>query len=149
VLLVSLLVFGLFTPVFAQLVCVLDAGGNLEPTHTDFSAGGLLILSSIDEDMIMSDPSAWVGRTVVVEGSISPYLPPGWWWPPWNYELSSNGTTIGVSWQGGDYNIYNGINVTVLGVITAGQWNEMLANGTVIQYGPVDYFIQAIAMEPL
>jgi hypothetical protein len=118
-------------------------GGNFEPTHADLS------VSSTEEMLIMSDPSVWVNCTVLLEGTISPYLPPGWWWPPWDYELSSYGTTIGVLWLDNGNNIYNGINVTVLGVITAGQWDAMLANGTVIQYGPIDYFIQALAIEPL
>jgi cell division protein FtsL len=90
-------------------------------------------------NIVTSDPSAWVNRTVVVEGVISRFLPPGFWWPPWNYELNSSGTTIGVSWNG---IFLNGENVTVLGVVTGGRCNEMLANGTFTSYGPV-YFIEA------
>jgi hypothetical protein len=92
--------------------------------------------------IITGDPSAWVNRTAQVEGNISSFLPAGFWWPPYNYELSSNGTMIGVSWQG-EYSLYNGKNVMVLGIVTEGRWNEMLANGTVTTYGPVIYFIEA------
>jgi len=85
-----------------------------------------------------------VNRTVVVEGNISPYLPPGWWDPPWNFELYSSATnaTLGVFWQG-DYNPYNEKNVIVQGVVMEGQWRAMLANGTSILYGSVVYFIEA------
>jgi hypothetical protein len=109
-------------------------------TNLEGQLNDVLNESSSFGDIIMSDPSAWVNRTVVVEGNISSFLPPGFWWPPWNYELGSNGTTIGVSWQG---EFYNGKNVLVLGVVTGGRWNEVLANGTVITYGPIVYFIQA------
>jgi uncharacterized protein YoxC len=97
-------------------------------------------------NIITNDPSAWVNRAVVIEGTISPFLPPGFFWPPWNYELSSNGTTIGVSWQGTSY---NGRNVTVLGVVTGGRWSEMFANGTVALYGPLVYFIEAQGIDVL
>lgn len=90
---------------------------------------------------LTSDPSAWVNRTVVVEGNISAYNPPGWWDPPWNYELSSN-ATIGVFWQG-NYNLYNEKNVIIRGVVMEGQWREMLANWTSTLFGPVVYFIKA------
>lgn len=107
---------------------------------------GILNRSISPLDIVTSDPSTWVNRTVVVEGIISPFLPPGWWWPPWNYELNSSGTTIGVSWQG---SFYNGENVTVRGVVTEGRWNVLFANGTVTLYGPVVYFIEAESIEPL
>ena len=107
---------------------------------------GILGESTSVLNIIVSDPSAWVNRTVVVEGTIGSFLTPGFWWPPWNYELSSNGTTIGVSWQGTSY---NGENVTVLGVVTGGQWSEALANGTVALYGPVVYFIKAERIDVL
>jgi hypothetical protein len=97
-------------------------------------------------NIITSDPSAWVNRTVVIEGTISPFLPPGFFWPPWNYEISSNGTTIGVSWHG---TFYDGENVTVQGIVTGGRWSEMLTNGTVTLYGQVVYFIEAEGIDVL
>jgi hypothetical protein len=139
VLLVGLLAFGLFTPVFAQFVCVLD-GGNFEPTHPDLSA------SSVEEMLIMSDPSDWVNSTVLLEGIIDPLvMSTGNSVPPWDYALSSNGYTIGVSWQG---TFYNGEYVTVLGVVTAGHWEENEMNGTVAS-GPLVYFIEAESIELL
>jgi len=109
-------------------------------TNLQGQLNSILSESTIPLSIITSDPSAWLNRTVVVEGAISSFLPPGFWWPPWNYELNSSGTKIGVSWNG---TFLNGENVTVLGVVTGGRWNEVLANGTFTQYGPVVYFIEA------
>jgi hypothetical protein len=97
---------------------------------------------------IMSDPSAWLNKTVVVEGSIEyaySYLQA----PPWNYKLNSNGATIGVSWQGNNDFLLNGtgwitgVNVLVLGVITEGQVTPPI-NGT---HTYNVYFIQAETIE--
>jgi flagellar basal body-associated protein FliL len=109
-------------------------------TNLQKQVNDLLNASYVSVDEITANASAWVNKTVVVEGNISLNIYTGWWWAPWNYELSSNGTTIGVSWPG---NLSNGKNVLVLGVVTGGQWTEMLANGTVTSYGSVVYFIEA------
>jgi hypothetical protein len=97
---------------------------------------------------IMSDPSAWVNKTVVVEGSIEyaySYLQA----PPWNYKLSSNGATIGVSWQGNNDFLSKwvdtGVNVLVLGVITEGQVTPPI-NGT---HTYNVYFIEAETIDKL
>jgi len=97
-------------------------------------------------DIITSDPSAWVNKTVEVEGNISLYLVPGTFWPPWDYELSSNGTSIGVSF--GASNFFNGKNVTVRGVVTEGRWYGIFENGTA-PFGAVVYFIEAESIELL
>jgi hypothetical protein len=102
---------------------------------------------SFVEDMIMSDPSAWVNSTVLVEGIIDPLvMTTGNSVPPWDYALSSNGYTIGVYWQG---TFYNGEYVTVLGVVTAGHLEEWpWINGTFAS-GPLVYFIEAESIELL
>jgi len=95
-LLVSLLVFGLFTPVFAQFVYFLDGGGgeNFEPARTDTA---LLNRSSSITDMILSDPSSWVNRTVIVEGDLSGLLVfPAFESSPWDNELFKDNQSIGV-----------------------------------------------------
>jgi hypothetical protein len=99
------------------------------------------------EDMIMSDPSAWVNSTVLVEGIIDPLvMSTGNSFPPWDYALSFNGYTIGVSWQG---TFYNGEYVKVLDVVTAGHWEEWLwGNGTFVS-GSLVYFIEAESIELL
>jgi hypothetical protein len=90
---------------------------------------------------IMSDPSAWVNKTVVVEGNISFFM--NWLYSvPWNYQLSSNGATIGVSWQG---NIEEGVNVLVLGVVTEGEVTIPI-NGTPTHNV---YFIEAERIDKL
>jgi hypothetical protein len=73
-------------------------------------------ITSVDE--IMLNPSAWVNKKVLVEGKLNGplfFIPEDM--PPWNYELSSNGT-IGVRWNGND--IYNYVNVRVYGVVRQG-----------------------------
>jgi len=47
--------------------------------------------------IIMSDPSAWVSRTVIVEGNLYSFPFPVIVQSPYNYELSSDGQMIGVS----------------------------------------------------
>jgi len=91
---------------------------------------------------IMSDPSAWVNKTVAVEGNVSPYMNYLTSFP-WNYQLSSNGATIGVSWQGN--NDITGVNVLVLGVVTEGQVTIPI-NGTPTQNV---YFIEAQRIDKL
>ena len=52
----------------------------------------------ISVDEIMNDPSAWVNRTVTVEGNFSgPVFFPPFEHSPWNYTLSSDDITVGVS----------------------------------------------------
>jgi hypothetical protein len=108
----------------------------------EFQVFRLPIQQTTTVSIILSNPSAWVNKTVAVEGDIDLFLPPGWWDPPYQYNLSFNGTTIGVFWQG---NRYNG-NVLVKGVVTTGQWTGVFVNGTKIYsttFGPFVYFIQA------
>jgi hypothetical protein len=68
---------------------------------------------------IMLNPSAWVNKTVVVEGNLTGPLgsvPENA--PPYNYELNSNGT-IGVFWSGSDTQ-YSSANVRIQGVVRQG-----------------------------
>jgi len=96
--------------------------------------------------IIVGDSAFWLNRTVEVEGNISPFFSPGLSWPPWNYELNSSGTIVGVSWRG---EFYDGKDVMVSGVVAEGQWSELLSNGTTAQSGPIVYFIQAETITPL
>jgi hypothetical protein len=133
---------------------------NLQSQITSDNA--MINASSSIGNTVISDPSAWVNRTVMVEGNISFYFSYFTSFP-WNYQLSSNGATIGVSWQGNS-DFLNGANwtqlpatsgvrvlvlaavhVLVLGVVTEGQVNYLL-NGT----HTLDvYFIEAETIEPL
>jgi len=95
--------------------------------------------------IITNDPSAWVNSWVVVEGNMSLFENLGFYDSPWNYNLNSNGTFIGVSWQG---NFYSG-DVIVSGTVTGGYWTHYFGNGTVMSYGPIAYFIEAETVELL
>lgn len=83
------------------------------------------------------DLSALVNETVVVEGEITGplvFIPEGM--PPWSYELDSNGTVIGISWNGGDF--FNWTSVRVYGVVTQGT----LSGGLTEPPGTV-YYVKA------
>jgi hypothetical protein len=106
---------------------------------------------------IVANPTAWLNKTITIEGYLSPCLPPGWCWPPFNWELSSspnttgvmsvadNGTcfgsnAVGVAW----YNVSkSNQHVVVTGVVTAGRWTGLFANGTESPIGPIVYYINA------
>ena len=108
---------------------------------------GLLNATSATVDEITANPSAWVNKKVVVEGVANEdwYMSWGWGWPPWDWGLNSNGATIGVF----SSQIFDRMNVLVLGVVTAGQWSETSVNGTHKSYGPNVYFIEAETVQPL
>jgi hypothetical protein len=115
---VSLLVFGLFTRVSAQFVYVLDGGGggNFERPR--------------ELDMVLSDPSVWVNRTVIVEGDLSGLLVfPAFESSPWDNELFIGSQSIGVSIGGAKF-------VNSSGAITS----EQILNdyGLVTVYGVVE-----------
>jgi hypothetical protein len=80
---------------------------------------------------------------VVVEGRIygpRVYIPEGA--PPWGYELDSNGTTIGISWDGCDF--FNWTSVKVYGVVTQGT----LGGGLTEPPGSV-YYVKAVRIDLL
>lgn len=97
-------------------------------------------------DEINHNPSAWVNRTVLVEGKLcgpSIYIPESV--PPWNYELFGPNETIetlgkqetvaiGVLWNGEDQFSFE--NVIVIGVIREGRYYSW---GNT----PVCYYIEA------
>jgi hypothetical protein len=123
-------------------------------------------VSVIPIENIIANPSAWVNKTVAVEGYLTICIPPGPPYPPFDHELSSspivsgskvmadNGTcfpdtsAIGASGQnlGEFYTQVNDENnnkkVMVLGIVTTGTWNEMTENG-IAPFGPPVYFIEA------
>ena len=106
--------------------------------------------------IITNDPSAWVNRSVVVEGNINLFMNFGSSAPPWNYVLKSNETFIGVFWlgnsdfllKGGKNWVVTGVNVTVIGDVTKGYWYRYV-NGTAVSRGPVTYFIEAETINSL
>lgn len=57
----------------------------------------ILNWSSSIEDMVLSDPSDWVNRTVIVDGNLSGMFVPVLEHLPYNYDLISSNQTIGVS----------------------------------------------------
>lgn len=84
------------------------------------------------------DLSALVNETVVVEGEITGplvFIPEGM--PPWSYELSYNGTIVGVHWSEGDS--YINAHVRVYGIVREGT----LAGGTGWMSPQAVYFIEA------
>lgn len=123
-------------------------------------------------DIITSDPSAWVNKTVEVEGTLGFPFPPSLNSPvpdvvlePWlnlskptfppEIELSSLGAAIGVyfaaSYNNSSY-VYSGENVTVRGVVTriwTGETGRGYANGTLSWQPVFFYFIGAESIEPL
>ena len=107
-------------------------------------------------NIITNDPSAWVNNAVVVEGNINLFMDLGSSFPPWNYVLKSNDTSIGVFWQGnsdfllkgGKNWVVTGANVTVAGVVTKGYWYPYV-NGAAVSQGPVTYFIEAETIKSL
>jgi hypothetical protein len=107
---------------------------------------------------IVADPSAWVNKTVTIEGYLSPILDTAWWWPPFHFELSSNPITTGTSIADNrtgfgsnaigvdvyfNYFVWFNYLVVVTGVVTTGRWTVALANGTEAPFGPLVYFIYA------
>ena len=96
----------------------------------------------------MSDPSAWVNRSVVVEGNMSLFMDLGFYGSPWNFNLYSNETVIGVSWYGNLPRNYN-LTVIVSGTVREGFFTHNFGNGTVTSWGPIAYFIEAETVELL
>lgn len=92
-------------------------------------------VTSLDTSSL--DLSVLVNETVVLEGRIygpRVYILEGM--PPWGYELDSNGTVIGISWNGGDF--FNRTSVRVYGVVTQGT----LSGGLTKPPGTV-YYVKA------
>ena len=112
-------------------------------------------------DEITSDPSAWVNRTVTVEGALSgPYPPLSNPFEPsvnFLFELSSGNQTVGISlnatlWNGGDFwKQYNYDRVQTFSAIIYGLFKKGEANFTLgnLEGGPptitpmVFYYIEA------
>jgi len=152
-------VAGLNPSPFYENVADVDSSGAINIVDALMIArycAHLIPVFSIPIENITANPSAWVNKTVAVEGYLRICLLPGWWQPPFNYELSSspyvsgsiditdNGTcftatAIGVSEQ----NLgYDNKKVMILGIVTTGTWTVVTENGTV-PYGPPVYFIEA------
>jgi hypothetical protein len=97
----------------------------------------------VDIKEINLNPSAWVNKTVVVEGNLTgPLVFITENAPPWNYELSSNGTRIGVLWNRDD--VYNSANVRVSGVVRQGR-----RAGGLLEPPPICYYIEAERIDML
>ncbi len=94
-------------------------------------------------DEIALNPSACVNKEVVVEGNLTGplvFIPENA--PPWNYELSSNGTRIGVLWNRDD--VYNSANVRVSGVVREGR-----RAGGLLEPPPICHYIEAERIDML
>jgi hypothetical protein len=102
-------------------------------------------------DIIMSNPSAWVNKTVIVQGNlIGPFAFPVLEHSPWDFELSSGGHTIGVSlstsvnmsvvWM-----LNSSAPVRIYGVVEKG---EITTTGGVLP-STITYYIEAEKVEPL
>jgi hypothetical protein len=95
---------------------------------------------------IIAEPSAWVNKTVVVEGNLTfivrsiENIGTGYFW---NYMISSNGT-FGLNWSPDQWShpSYDGVNAIVIGVLKA---------TTVYNYPSIltAYYIEAEKIVPL
>jgi hypothetical protein len=105
------------------------------------------------QDMIMSNPSDWVNKTVILEGTFDMFFLPAFMHSPYYSELKSNNLTIGVSYlslNSGFASFWNEVEngtglVRIYGVIEKG---EITFTGDL--YPPeVVYYVDAKAAEPL
>jgi hypothetical protein len=65
---------------------------------------------------ITSNPSAWLNRTVVVEGTLSGPMSNISRFSPWQYNLNSASANIGVSWSK-DIELNDSVAVKVYGIV--------------------------------
>jgi DNA-binding transcriptional ArsR family regulator len=121
-------------------------------TNLQKEINDLLNATSVNVNEITVNPSAWVNRTVVVEGVLSLVFFPVFEYSPWGYELISGNQTIGVSmsasvnmsalWNHG----FNGSGyVRIYGVVEKGEIIFTPGWGS----PEVTYYIEAEAVEPL
>ena len=102
-------------------------------------------------ETITTNSSAWVNRAVIVEGNLSSYSFPIIVQSPYNYQLSSDGQTIGVS-------LSSSVNMS-LSLIKQVQFNSafvriygVIEKGEIIEAGQAStdtYYIEALTVEPL
>jgi hypothetical protein len=80
-------------------------------------------------DEIISNPSAWVNKTVTVEGNLSgPIFFMSSEYSPYNYKLNSATANIGISWSGWMSNLLKGtVAVKIYGVVRKGTSMDDLA----------------------
>jgi len=92
-------------------------------------------------DQIGLNPDAWVNKEVVVEGNLTgPFIG---YDLIWNFELSSNESTIGVRWNGREgtangSDFYDSVSVKVFGVFTIGRSVERGESGYYIDAERID-----------
>jgi hypothetical protein len=123
---------------------------SLNSQISQLNANNVTTLASINE--ITLDPSAWVNRTVVVEGKLNgpfAYVTS----IPWYYELSVNGTItpqnalgpncIGVN-LGNKGGAYESVNVVVIGVVRKGEIGTIVAGAqpTITYYIEAEYVLE-------
>jgi outer membrane murein-binding lipoprotein Lpp len=136
---------------------------NSNVTNLQNQLNTILNRSSYIEDMVMSDPSAWFNKTVIVEGNLSASYeiatyPPGLLSTPFFAQLSSDGHSISV-WNLGIvnqmFNVPKQVNsssqtytvsryVRIYGVVES--WE-----GAIVVSGPPAYmyYINPETVEPL
>jgi hypothetical protein len=118
---------------------------SLNSEISQLNANNVTTLASINE--ITLDPSAWVNRTVVVEGKLNgPFA--YFTSIPWYYELSVNGTImsqdalgpncIGVD-LGNKGSVYESANAVVIGVVRKGEIGTIVAGAQ----PTITYYIEA------
>ncbi|MGA2310436.1 MAG: hypothetical protein ABSG57_12935 [Candidatus Bathyarchaeia archaeon] len=124
---------------------------NSQITYLQDQLNELLNVTVIPLGTITSNPSAWVSRTVIVEGNLYSFPFPVIVRSPYNYELSSDGQMIGVSLSASvnmstslwNQVLFNSAYVRIHGVIEKG---EITYTGQ----GSTDtYYIEALTVEPL
>jgi len=122
---------------------------NSSVTNLQNQLNDLLNGPSSIEEIIMSNPSPWVNKTVTVEGSLSGVLAfPSFESSPWNMELNFGNLTIGVSLANNvDTSLWNQTNqyVRIQGMMKKG---EITYTGNILP-PEVTYYIEAEVIESL
>ncbi len=116
-------------------------------TNLQDQLNGLLNVTVITVGTITSNPSTWVDRTVIVEGSLGMVYFPVLEHAPWSYELSSGGQTIGVSLSANvnQSSLNNPASVRIYGVVEKG----LITTTGDVPPPEVTYYIVALAVESL
>jgi len=108
-------------------------------------------------NIIANDPSAWVNRTVTVEGNLdfASFIGLLFVNSPWEFELSSGRQTIGVALNSSQYEWFmnnfdkpggGSVHVMIYGVVKQG---EFYTTPSINENPFVTYYIEAQAVEPL
>lgn len=116
-------------------------------TYLQKELNSILNWSSSVTDMVMSDPSPWENRTVIVEGGLAIVAFPAFENSPWNLLLSFGNNTIGVVLNASVNmtSFWGSAAVRIYGVVKKG---EITFTGGILP-PEITYYLEAEAVEPL